>query len=96
MSKNCLTKEGYGPEETSDLEEEKDMHSSRGDRKCIGPEARTRKETGGKRNWHEIERGHHIDIPHDILLTAKTAPRFHCGLKPGSASPKGFQTQTPA
>lgn len=46
MSKNCLTKEGYGPEETSDLEEEKDMHSSRGDRKCIGPEARTRKETG--------------------------------------------------
>ena len=46
MSKNCLTKEGCGPEETSDLEEEKDMHSSRGDRKCIGPEARTRKETG--------------------------------------------------
>ena len=48
MSKNCLTKEGYGPEETSDLEEEKDMHSSREDRKCIGPEARTHKEMGGK------------------------------------------------
>lgn len=49
MSKNCLTKEGYGPEETSDLEEEKDMHSSREDRKCIGPEARTHKEMGGER-----------------------------------------------
>lgn len=72
------------------------MHSSREDSKCISPETRTHNEIGGKRNWHKIKTGHHTGIPHDILLTAKTAPRFDCGLKPGSASPKGIQTQTPA
>lgn len=95
MSKKCLTREGYGLEETRDLEEEKDAHSSREDSKCISPEARTQR-NGGKRNWHKIKRGRHTGIPRDILLTAKTAPRFDCGLNPGSASPEGTQTQKPA
>lgn len=46
MSKKCLTREGYGLEESRDLEEEKDAHSSREDSKCISPEARTHREMG--------------------------------------------------
>lgn len=55
MSKNCLTKEGYGSEETSDLEDRRICIPVR-DRKCMSPGGKGHAKETGERETGSLNR----------------------------------------